>query len=82
MITITLRHLQKLLDEHRDKSIVSCDEKCFCWDIQAYINSFLIPTCAKCHSRFEEEDGYITMPYGSKYDGLKICDKCLIERIG
>lgn len=29
--------LQKLLDEHRAKALVSCPPMCFCWDAEEYI---------------------------------------------
>jgi len=31
--------LQKVLDKHRKKSFITCEENCFCWVIDAMINS-------------------------------------------
>jgi len=36
----TFEYLQYLLDEHRKKAFVCCDEKCFCWDIEKMLSTF------------------------------------------
>lgn len=42
--------LINLFHEHRKKVAITCDEKCFCWDIEKYIN--------QQEEIFNKEDAY------------------------
>lgn len=37
-IYVSVGMLQELLDKHRAKDMLSCEETCFCWDIEALIS--------------------------------------------
>lgn len=32
-----IEKLKALLEEHRKQALVCCDEKCFCWEVEAFI---------------------------------------------
>ena len=34
-----LKKLKSLFDEHRKKAFVTCDETCFCWDVENFLTS-------------------------------------------
>lgn len=33
-----LEYLQKILDEHRSKAYITCDENCFCWPVERMLD--------------------------------------------